>query len=446
MPDAGHTATGFGTFLQLERAARHAATAEELAFVAVNETRRLIAYRQAALIADPAGSARVLAVSGVATLDRDAPFLQWLTRAARAAARRAGSETAPRPVDFAELPDAVARDRAEWAAPAVLWVPLPAPDGRIDAALWLSRDEPWPEAERLLLERLADCYGHALAALAGRRGRRRLRPRRRVLPWALPALLVAAMALPVRQSALAPAEVVPSDPVPVAAPLDGVIAEMSVSPNQAVAAGDPLFAFDDTELRNAHAVAERTLAVARAEARQAAQAAFADPRDSARLAALEARVEMREAELAYAAERLSRVRVTAPAAGVAVFSDPSDWIGRPVATGERILLIADPARAELRIFLPVGDAIALEPGAPVDMFLDVAPLDPVPAVLARAAYEAEVTAAGVLAYRVSARLAEGAEVPRIGLQGTAKIGGETVPLGLYLFRRPIAALRQGLGL
>jgi len=250
----------------------------------------------------------------------------------------------------------------------------------------------------------------------------------------------------VRQSALAPAEVVPRDPVLAAAPLDGVVADVFVAPNQAVAAGDPLFAFDDTELRNRHAVAERTLAVARAEYRQAAQAAFSDPRDSARLAVLRAQVDMREAELAFAAERLARVEVAAPAAGVAVFSDPNDWIGRPVATGERIMLIADPARAELRIFLPVGDAIALDPGAPVELFLDVAPLNPVPAVLTHAGYEAEVTPAGVLAYRVAARFAEDAEVPRIGLQGTAKIYGETVPLGLYLFRRPIAAARQALGL
>jgi len=451
MPDASQTAQGFGTFLQLERAARHAVSAEELAFVAVNETRRLIPYRQAALVEDPGGAARVQAVSGVAVLDRNAPFLQWLRRTARAVARGSGRDpeaagTGPRRVDPAALPEALARDWAEWTAPHVLWVPLPAPGGGADAVLWVSRDEPWHDGDLLLVERLADCYGHARAALTGRRRGGRTRRARRRLLWAVPVLLAAAMVVPVRQSALAPAEVVPRDPVLAAAPLDGVIADVFAAPNEAVAAGDPLFAFDDTQLRNQHAVAERTLAVARAEYRQAAQAAFIDPRDSARLAVLQARVDMREAELAHAAERLARVEVAAPAAGVAVFSDPNDWIGRPVATGERIMLIADPAEAELRIFLPVGDAIALDPGAPVELFLDVAPLDPVPAVLTHAGYEAEVTPAGVLAYRVVARFAEDAAVPRIGLQGTAKIYGETVPLGLYLFRRPIAAARQTLGL
>ena len=36
--------------------------------------------------------------------------------------------------------------------------------------------------------------------------------------------------------------------------------------------------------------------------------------------------------------------------------------------------------------------------------------------------------------------------PRIGLRGTAKILGDRVPLALYLFRRPLALLRQSLGI
>ena len=258
--------------------------------------------------------------------------------------------------------------------------------------------------------------------------------------------MVAALFVPVRQSALAPAEVVPRDPIVVAAPLDGVIAEMFVQPNQAAVAGDRLFAFDDTVLRNRHAVAERALAVALAEHRQAAQAAFDNPRDTAQLSALQARVDMRAAELAYAAERLARVQVTAPATGLTVFADRNDWIGRPVQTGERIMLVADPSDAELRTFLPVGDAITLEAGSPVQVFLDVSPLAPLNAELQRASYEAEVTPSDVLAYRVSAVFADGAPPPRIGLQGTAKIYGEIVPLGLFLFRRPIAVARQTLGL
>ncbi|MCO6061975.1 HlyD family efflux transporter periplasmic adaptor subunit, partial [Pseudomonas sp. MOB-449] len=92
--------------------------------------------------------------------------------------------------------------------------------------------------------------------------------------------------------------------------------------------------------------------------------------------------------------------VRAEGAGIAVFADAERWTGKPVQTGERLMRIADPAQAELRIELPVGDAIALQPGAEVALFLDSDPLDRHGARLERAAYEAEATAAGKLAYRL----------------------------------------------
>ena len=38
------------------------------------------------------------------------------------------------------------------------------------------------------------------------------------------------------------------------------------------------------------------------------------------------------------------------------------------------------------------------------------------------------------------------QAPRIGLRGTAKVYAKRVPLAVYLFRRPLAALRKTLGL
>jgi len=350
-------------------------------------------------------------------------------------------------VAAADLPPALAGDWGDWAAPQVLWLPLVAPDGTPVGGLWIARDRPFDAAETVLLERLADAYAHARRALLGRRRRPGSRRRwGRVVALVLLASALAALALPVRQSALAPAEVVAADPLVVTAPIDGVVAAMAVEPNQRVDAGDLLVRFDDTEVRSARDVAERTLGVAEADWRRATQGAFADARSAAQIAVLEARRDLRAAELAYAEARLARVEVRAPRAGVAIYADADDWVGRPVATGERILTLADPDAARLRIDLPVADAIALEAGAPVDLFLDAAPLRPVEARVGSAAYEAEPTPAGVLAYRVEADFLPAATVPRIGLRGTAKIHGERVPLAYYLFRRPIAWIRQATGL
>ncbi|MBK1668412.1 hypothetical protein CKO28_10230, partial [Rhodovibrio sodomensis] len=258
--------------------------------------------------------------------------------------------------------------------------------------------------------------------------------------------LLAALAIPVPQSALAPAEVVAAQPRVVAAPMDGVIAEVHVAPNQSVEAGQRLFTFDATELRSQAAVARRALAIAQAELRRASQGAFADREETAKLRVLETKRDLRAAELAQAEDRLSRVTVTADRPGVAIFTDPNEWIGRPVRTGERVMQVADPSETRLRIDLPVADAIQLSPGARVALFLDVAPLQRIPAELAQASYEATTTPDDVLAYRVYADFPQGTPPRRPGLKGTAKLYGAQVPLALYLFRRPVSAARQWLGL
>jgi hypothetical protein len=143
---------------------------------------------------------------------------------------------------------------------------------------------------------------------------------------------------------------------------------------------------------------------------------------------------------------LERGLVRAPKAGIAVYGDPNDWIGKPVRTGERIVTLADPAKVEIQAWLPVGDAIVLESGADVRMFLNTAPLSPLSANITSAAYEATLTPERILAYRVRAVLDAGEDVPRVGLKGTAKLYGSRVPLIYYLLRRPLAVARQWTGL
>ncbi|MBI1205787.1 MAG: HlyD family efflux transporter periplasmic adaptor subunit [Azospirillum sp.] len=438
------SSAAFSVFIQLEQAARQAATPEALRYTVVNDLRRLVSYRQAALIfGRPGEDQRIEAVSGVAVLEPDAPFVRWLGRVAtRLAARDDATKLHPLAADAID-----GLDQAEWrswSAANVLWCPLKTRDDVPFGVLWLSRDEPWQSAEAVLVERIAGCYAHAWLALVGPPRRTGRRLRRRL--WQLAAVLgLLAMAVPVRQSALAPAEVVAVAPLAVAAPIDGVIARFHVRPNQPVIAGQKLFDFDDTGLQSQALVAERTLGIAQAELRQATQGQMVDRRQAGQVALIEAQVKLRQAELDYSRSLLERVTVTAERGGVAVFTDENDWIGRPVVTGQRILQIADPAVTELRIEVPVRDAIALTPGADIEMFLDTDPLAALPASLTTASYEAEMTPSGVLSYRVRAAFSDGLTPPRLGLQGTAQIFAERVPLALYLFRRPMATLRQTLG-
>jgi hypothetical protein len=438
---------GLGTLIQLGKRARGAATMEELGFIAVNETHALVPYRQAALWRrDARGVGGVVTVSGTPAIERAAPFAMWLERVL--AALDSSDAGAPgRVVTAADLPKELGAEWADWLPARGLWLSLPGRDGTPLGALFLARDPPWQDSEGRLLGELADIYGHAWAALRGRRRHswRMLWRRGYRIKAAIAAVLFGALWLPVTQSALAPAEVVPLEPSVVRAPLEGVIEQVVVQPNQDVKPDQLLLTLDPTTVQNRLEVARKALDVAEAEYRQAAQQSLFDDKSRSQIAALQGRLEQRRAEVAYVGSLLDRLSVKADRAGIAVFEDRNDLTGRPVTIGERILTIADPDHAELEIRLSVPDAIALDPGAPVAFFLNVAPERSIGAVLRYASYEATPSPDGVLSYRLKASFGEGQPPPRIGLKGTAKIYGQRVSLFYFIMRRPLAAVRQVIG-
>jgi len=432
---------GLALLLQLQRKARGAQDAAELAFIMVNETRSLLDYRQAALwIAD---AREVKAVSGVAQLETNAPYIVWLNGLAQACAadQFSGSSQA---IDLQNLPDRLRQDWPQWLPPFGLWLPL-RHQGLALGGLLLAREQAWQEADSVLLAELADAYAHAWQALHRTRPGWLKSVRSGSLKYWL-AGLTALMLLPVRQSVLAPAEVIAAEPVVVRAPLEGVVDSFSVQPNQNVSGGQLLLSLTNTDIANRLEIARKAWAVAEAEYRKSAQQAMYDPDSKAELAVLKSRMDQHSAEVAYMQDQMERSQIKAPRDGIAIFSDVHDWIGRPVALGERILMLADPAKAELEMRLPVADYIEFPDGAQAVMFLNVDPQHPVAAEVYSVSYQAEAGADQTLAYRVKARLRAQDHVPRIGLKGTAKLYGPRVTLFYYLFRRPLAAAREWLGL
>lgn len=434
------SAAVFARFLDVEQQARAATSSEELAYCIVNDSQPLFGYRHAALMIN----GRVRAVTGVTQPAPHAPFVAFIERAC---ARLQAADD--KPLNQCGIIEASLLDeqsRSDWqtlSAPEALWSPLKDRQGKVFGGIWYAREQPWQNADRVLAEQLGGAFSHAWLALEPQTNRWHRRKRR----WkmAIPLLvLLACLFIPVRQSVLAPAEVVPHQGRVVAAPLDGVIQSFAVQPNQSVHQGDVLVRFDDTTLRAQADVAERALNVAEAEFRASSQRAFQDADSKAKLDFLAAQVAQKRAERDYASALLSRTEIRADRDGIAVFADADRWIGKPVRTGERLMELADPTLAALRIELDVGDAIQLKQDAPITLFLDSDPITPHAARLERIAYESEQTPAGNLAYRLDGRFSDAP--PRIGLRGTAKLSGEYVPLAVYLFRRPLSVIRQAIGL
>ena len=84
--------------------------------------------------------------------------------------------------------------------------------------------------------------------------------------------------------------------------------------------------------------------------------------------------------------------------------------------------------------------------ARVTMFLNVYPEQAHRGNVRFVNYQAEVSPDGILGYRGRAELIITNVDLRIGWRGTAKLYSEDVTLFYYLFRRPLSALRQWVGI
>lgn len=429
--------------LQLEKRARKAGRAE-LAFVMVNETASILPYQQAALWQGQRRG-RVVALSGVSVPDGTSLYARWL---AAVMAVIAGGPKARQihPIMDDELPPHLAEEWQRHIPAHACWGPLEAPDGRLLGGLLFARTEPWGEADCRLLDHVCDSYAHAwlLTQVRHIHAPNEREGRGRWIMAVIMALVLAGGAMPVRQSVLAPAEVVPKSPELVRAPFDGVVDTLAVDPNIPVKAGQRLLSLDTAQLQARHKVAQKAQDVLMTEYQQAAQLGMTDPRAKARLPVLQGKLEQQQAEVSYLATLLDRATLTAPVDGIVIFDDRTEWVGRPVTQGERIVTVANPSDIELAIQLPVGDAVPLELGAEIAFFLNVAPDAPAEARLTDASYRSYITPGGIMAYRLKAAFADRAKPFRIGLKGTAKIYGGTTPLAMLILRRPIASARQWL--
>jgi hypothetical protein len=452
MMDSAPAAAVVG-LIDMAHQARHARDSVELEFMAVNGTHALAPYRQAALWFTDRG---IASLSGVVQIEANAPYVHWLDRLCKQIGKAGAISAGDVSADVGEEWD-------EWLPAYGLWLPFGEHNAPVaTGGLFLARDIPWMEGEIALLAEWVDAWSHAYRACAPRVRwslrawksgvkERIERERQARLPWwrrrvvQVGGLLCAVMLVPVKLTVLAPGELVAANPAVIRSPLDGVIERFHVKPNQVVKKGQPLFDFDEAQLSSRYAVASQTLATAEAEYRQSAQQALTDSKSKGLLATLQGKIEERRAEMEFLQGQVARASVVAPQDGIVLLDDPTEWIGRPVATGERILRVATPQDAEVEAWLPVADAIPLDSGAAANLYLSATPLTPVSATIRYVAYDAVQRPDGGFAYRVRARL-DDSTTHRIGLKGTVRLTGQWVPLAYWVLRRPVATIRQTLGI
>ena len=439
--------------LQLEHNCRNCESIKELYYQIVNETRTLVNYSQGVLLTiDFSGKYKVVGISDISVVDSTSPYVQWIENVIIDLNNNEKSKdifvvdtkTDLKQIDFKSM--------HEFSPSNILFIPLKSikENREINYILLLLKEEKWLEKDILILKHLSSSLAYFLFAMRSTgisQILKKISLKNKYLKISI-FLLIILMFLPVRLSVLAPLEVEAKNPYVVTSPLNAVIEEVKVFPNDKIEKEQLLVKFDDVDFNNNYLVAKRTLDVANAQLHTVKQSSFFDATQKSQISQLESQVKLKEAELNFAQEQLGKTKIYAKEDGIAIINNPNDWKGKPVTTGERVFLIAKPQSIELKIMLPVSEAIFLEENALIKAFFDNDPTNSWSGKVKYISYKPELTEQNVLSYKITADfddIKENGYIPSIGLRGTAKIYSKKVTLFFYLFRKPITAVRQWIG-
>ena len=399
----------------------------------VNAQRTALGAVQSAIILTTAlGPSRLIALHGSGKIEHSGPFPVWLRRLADL---YRGSD------DILQVSAQDTNALEGWnrfAAPFLLRLPL-THSWWGTQSWYLFKSEPCTPAE---VERAQTIARAASAALALEKPASL--PRKRWIIRSLVSAGVLALCLfPVRLSTIAPAEIVAADPQLIASSFPAVVKRILVSPNEAVEKDQIIVELDDADQHARLQIAKREYEVAVAELRRLTQLGFQDPASRNRLSEMQGQVAIKQLMVQRSELELERTKLRAPMPGVAIVSDPVDWSGRPVQTGEKIMAVANPALTRVRLWIPAKDGSLLKQGLKGELYLDSNPWQGRSVTLESWSYEAELSPAGVIAFRALAeQTGTTARSMLLGLHGTVHLAGDSVPLILYLLRRPIIYVRQ----
>lgn len=393
------------------------------------------------------GSPRIIGISGLSEVQRNIDFTNWFEAAAPHAVTH-DAET----LTFLDQPFAsprIEKDRHFYLLKHTLHLRLQSPAGQTFGGVFVTRAIATTELQRELLTRFARASAHALWHERQRSIWRRIAggntPGWR---WTLliAALITGSLFMPVRLSANASVEITPRDAMPITSPQEGVIEKVLVRPNQSVSQGTLLVRYNESIDKSRLTLAQQNLAVSRAELERTTSKSFQDPASRAELGTFRARVQEKVAEARFIEQMLEQLIIRAPLDGAAIFADADEWAGRPVQKGERIMLLADPLKVWVSLFITPEEAIPDLKAAPVKVNLDITPLESLQATVVESGYESVVMPDGRIGYLLRASLSPDQPLPRIGLKGVATIYGERTILAYYIFRKPMRVMRRVLGL
>ncbi len=199
------------------------------------------------------------------------------------------------------------------------------------------------------------------------------------------------------------------------APINGYISAAAARAGDIVEQDQVLFSIDDRDLRLEYLKWSSQKEQVDRRYRDALAA-----KNRSEVNIFKAQLDQAEAQLELLEEQIARTQVAAPFDGVVVSGDLSQRLGSPVSRGEVLLNIAPLDAYRVVLQVDEREIADLEPGQVGQLILKALPQEQFPFVVEKITPVSEAFE-GRNRFRVEARLTEGIELLRPGMEGSGKI-------------------------
>lgn len=444
---AEHIQNTLITIQRLTLKAVNASSLQNLIFIILNDTFQAIKYDRAILFRREQNKVEILGVSGQANIN---------ARTELASRLKTLVQKLQKPLEQRILKGDDFSSLEEWnyiqslRPSTIYWVPFKA--GTEELGLWLEIYDDLQAAKHfemhapLLKEMVAPAYAAAWGKIH--------HPFRKIVSYctlknlgiASALFLALLLIIPVHLRIVAPCEVVAAETFIVTAPLDGIIEKVNVRSGQEVIKNQILYEFDKKVPTYKYRSISKEVEILAAELNQAYALGINSDAEASKLSLLDLKLKKSKVDLAYVLQQLDLLMGKSPISGLVSIDSPDDWRGRPVKIGEKIMLINNQGETKLKIWIPERDHIAFDFDLPIRVFLNSIPSKTFEAKILFISPEVKVTDGELPSFEAEAEWLNVEEYPNLGLKGSAVIYGERVSIFYYIFRKPIGALRQFMGI
>jgi multidrug resistance efflux pump len=256
---------------------------------------------------------------------------------------------------------------------------------------------------------------------------------KRILLYIILIFIVASF-FKVSQNVVADFELIPHDETIEYAPYSGTVDKVMYRNGQKINKGEVILQYDTQELYYKLMESKTRYDEISAELDWIKQKSFSDKSQLGRVKVLALKQQAQKIEIEKNQWYLDKAKIKADISGTLVLNDSEKWEGKAVKAGEELFEIVPPKKINAEVQLNENNASVLGDKTQISLYLHSQPESPLNGKIISVSPKPMLTKTGQFCYIIKMRLNKIEPGFIVGMRGVARVSGEKVSIGYYLFK------------